>query len=650
LERQTRLWRGFLVGIILLPFNVLWVLYMEHIAAHGPIPSTISLFFNVIFILFFLALANAGINKLRPGLALNRTELIIVYVMLTTSTSLAGLDGMQVLIPVMTHPFWFTNPENRWDQLFADVPSWLTVSDRETLYGYYTGSSSLYQAPVIHAWLTPALWWTGFIFVLSFVLICICVIVRAQWADRERLTFPIIELPLALTEPNTPLWRNAFLWLGFAAAGSIDLLNGLHYLYPSVPYLSIAPVLDNYGSNDLMRYITDMPWAAIGWLPVTFYPAVIGICFLMPLDLLFACVFFFFWWKAMFVLAAALGISRGYTESLSRSVFPYHNEQMFGSYLAIAFAPLLVGRRYFRHVWRRILGRPSEVDDSREGLPFRVAAIGIVVGIALLVLFSIRGGLAPLLAILFFVMYYFVSIAVARVRAEFGSPVHDFHLAGPGQTITYVGGTASLRNQDLLMLSLLWWFNRAYRQHPIANSIEGVQMAARTRSSSRAITAALLLGALLGTVAVFWGWLHYAYKMGVASGWAGGDWRGNEMATNMQTWVQTPTPGNPTSLIAMAGGFAITMLLAAARTSFVGWPLHPVAYGLSASWSIHIVWMPMLIAWLAKLIILRYGGLRLYRRVLPLFFGLILGETVVGCAWPLFGLLRGVPTYSFWGL
>ncbi len=60
--------------------------------------------------------------------------------------------------------------------------------------------------------------------------------------------------------------------------------------------------------------------------------------------------------------------------------------------------------------------------------------------------------------------------------------------------------------------------------------------------------------------------------------------------------------------------------------------------------------MPMLIAWIAKTLILRYGGLQTYRRALPLFFGLILGESVVGCAWPIVGLLFDLPTYSFWGL
>ena len=650
MRERRRIWRGVVIGTVLLPINALWVLYMEHIAAHGPIPSTISLFFNVVFILFFLALANALLRRLRPLWALTRGELIVVYVMLTTSTSLAGLDGMQVLLPVMTHGFWFATPENHWDRMLRDAPLWLVVPDRDILYGYYNGSSSLYQRPVIGAWLTPVLCWTGFIAVLIFVLLCISVIVRSQWAERERLTFPIIRLPLAIIDPQTSLWRNPLLWIGFVAAGAIDLLNGLHYLYPALPYLSIAPTLDNYGSNDLMRYIQDMPWAAIGWLPVTFYPAVIGLAFLLPLDLLFASVFFFFWWKAMFVLAAALGISQGFAEEMSKSVFPYHNEQMFGGYLAIAVGPLIIGRRHYRHVWLRIIGRRSELDDSNEGLSYRVAAIGILLGIAALVAFSIHAGLPPQLAILFFLIYYVISLAVARVRAEFGSPVHDFHWAGPGQTIIYVGGTMNIRNRDLTVLSLLWWFNRAYRSHPIGNNIEGLQMAAETRSPSRAVAAAIVLAAVLGVLAVFWGWLHYAYSLGVASKWLGGDARGVEMCSNLQSWIENPREANFGSLFAVAAGFGVTMLLAAARTAYVGWPLHPVAYALSASWSIHLVWMPMLIAWIAKTLILRYGGLQTYRRALPLFFGLILGESVVGCAWPIVGLLFDLPTYSFWGL
>src|SRR5512140_1887279 len=73
-------WRGFLIGAVLLPWNGLWLLYTEHIFLTGVYPTTISLFFNVVFILFFLALANRAVRRVRPRWGLTQGELITVYV------------------------------------------------------------------------------------------------------------------------------------------------------------------------------------------------------------------------------------------------------------------------------------------------------------------------------------------------------------------------------------------------------------------------------------------------------------------------------------------------------------------------------------------------------------------------------------------
>jgi hypothetical protein len=630
------------VGLILLPFNLAWQFCMEPKSGSGPYISTISLFFNVIFIIAFVALGNAALRRMRPGLGLNRSELIIVYIMLTVGTSIMGHDMLQVLIPVMTVGYWFANPQNHWETILDNsTPSWLTIWDKQALYGYYNGGTTLYQRPVLLAWLTPFLWWTGFLVALVFVMICISVLVRPLWAERERLTFPIIQLPLELTDPGTALLRSRLMWIGFLMAGSVDLVNGLSYIYPAIPAIPIT--------IDLMRYIPDMPWAGMGWLPVTFTPAVIGLSFLMPLDLLFSCCVFFFWWKLLFVIAAATGVSRGYGGGISESIFPYANEQMFGGFIAIALGSLLIGRRYFRHVWRRVLGRASETDDSQEGLPFRVASAGVLVGIGALVAFSLHAGMSLPIAVLAFVTYYLLAVAVARVRAEFGSPVHDFHFTGPDYTIAYVAGTVNLRQQDLGMLTQYFWFNRAYRGHPIADSIEGLQMDARARTSPRPMVWAILLATLAAAIGGFWIWLYYAYRFGASSHISGAEWFGREAYERLASWTENPKPANLIAPAAMAVGFGITLLLASARTAFVGWPLHPVAYALAASWSIHLVWMPMLIAWAVKLAVLRYGGLRLYRQVLPLFYGLILGESIVGCAWPLIGLIFKVPSYNFFG-
>src|SRR5205807_7978276 len=71
------------------------------------------------------------------------------------------------------------------------LPIWLVVSDRDILRGHYLGHSSFYRPEVLRAFAAPVLFWTLFITLLLFVAHCINVLVRRQWADRERLTFPI---------------------------------------------------------------------------------------------------------------------------------------------------------------------------------------------------------------------------------------------------------------------------------------------------------------------------------------------------------------------------------------------------------------------------------------------------------------------------
>jgi hypothetical protein len=643
-KRNHRIWRGFLVGLALLPVNTLWVFHLEQVGGHGPFVSTISMFFNVIFIVVFVALANLVLRRLWPAIALNRAELIIAYVMLTVSTSIMSHDMLQVLISIMTTGYWFATPQNRWEQMLdGTTPSWLVISDQDVLYGYWNGNTTLYQQIVLTAWISPILWWIGFTVVLVFVLMCISVVFRPLWSDRERLTFPIIQLPLELTNPSTRLFRNPLMWIGFGIGAIINIINGLAHIFPSVPSIPLYIDLDAYIHND--------PWTGTGWFPITLNPSVIGLSFLMPLDLLFSCSFFYLYWKGMFVIARATGVSQGYGwGGPSTSIFPWSNEQMFGGFIAIALGSVLIGRQYFKQVWRRLLARPSELDDSNEGFSFRAAFAGSLVGVGLLVAFAIHGGIRPSLAIAFFAIYFLLAIAVARVRAEFGSPVHDFHFAGPDYTLAHLLGTMNLRQREMGMFHQFYWFNRAYRAHPIANTIEGVQMSARARFSGKPIVLAVLLAVVASAIVAFWGWLHHAYEFGATSAWGyGANWFGEETYNRLQSWIENPRPANLTAPFAMAGGFVISLLLAAARTRFVGFPFHPVAYALSASWSINWVWMPMLIAWVIKSLVLRYGGLALYRRALPLFFGLILGECIPGCTWSLIGMIFHVPSYSFFG-
>jgi hypothetical protein len=85
----------------------------------------------------------------------------------------------------------------------------------------------------------------------------------------------------------------------------------------------------------------------------------------------------------------------------------------------------------------------------------------------------------------------------------------------------------------------------------------------------------------------------------------------------------------------LAAGAAVTFVLAALRLRFWWWPLHPVGYLAANVWGTQSWWMPMFVGWLLKTLVIRYGGLRLYQRTLPMAVGAILGDRFLDFLWPL---------------
>ena len=89
----------------------------------------------------------------------------------------------------------------------------------------------------------------------------------------------------------------------------------------------------------------------------------------------------------------------------------------------------------------------------------------------------------------------------------------------------------------------------------------------------------------------------------------------------------------------------IHQYLELARQRLLPWPFHPIGYALANTQSMDYMWMPFLIAWALKRLVLRYGGMRLYRRSLPFFLGLILGDYAVPALWFAYGWIQGIQMY-----
>ncbi len=631
--------RALAFGCLLIPCNVFWIVRLERVM-FGPYASTISLFANVVFELFLLIGINIVLRIAAPRIAFSQPELLTVYTMLAISTGIAGLDGVGILSQIIPHGAWF-GETNKWQAFLPAFPKWLVVSDHDVLRGHYLGNSSLYRPEVIRAFASPVLAWTGFITLLMLVAHCINVLVRRQWADRERLTFPIIWLPMEMTEGGcgAAFFRNRLMWAGFAVAAAISLWNGIAFLDPVLPAV-------NVGITDLKPFLVSKPWNAIDWLPVTFYPLAIGLGFLLPLDLLFSCWFFLLFWKAQVVLSSALAWD-------STPDFPFIREQGFGSILGLALFYLWTGRKTYSAIWRAAIrnAKPGEGGAPIEGLSERMALGGIVVGLAGLMAFCLAAGVAWWVAAVFFAIYLPTITVVTRIRAELGAPVHDFHFMGPDSMLPRVVSAHGLRQPDLAFFTFTFTLTRAHRSDTMPVGLEGLQMARLRQMDARRMFGAIMLATTLGTFATFWAIEHQAYALGAAAKFNQGSGHAQQAFERMNTWITgtlDPHPNGPATM-AMVIGLLTTIGLLILRVRFFGFPIHPIGYAIASSWSIHLVWIPLLIAWVLKGVTMRYGGLRAYRQFLPFFLGLVLGDCVMGSVWALMSLVLNTRTYNFFG-
>lgn len=617
------------VGVALIPLNAYWIITTEVVWYSGH-PTVVSLFFNAVFQLFALTAGNMALRRIAPRVALHDGELLAIYSMVGIASAIASHDLAQVVVPQVGHAAWYATPENDWARLFTHhLPEWLTISDRDLLAGFYEGGSSFYRLPVIRAWLPSATAWCGFIIVLLLVTLCFNVVIRRRWTEQERLAYPVIQLPLALVSDTPTFFASRAMWIGCAVAFGLEMYNGCNVLLPALPRVPVAAQRVGH------LLFTEQPWSALSGIRLSFYPFIIGLGFFIPLDLSFSLWFFYLAWQAQGVIDAALGLG-------GAPGFPYPAEQKAGGLLALGALALWSSRRHLVDVVAHVAGNRRFSDEDREPVSYRAAVGGLVVGSAALVAFAVAAGMSLWLAIAFFALYAFIPIAVTRLRAELGTPVHDFHHTGPEQLLTMSFGTRAIGARNSTVMSLLWFFVRAHRGAPAPHQLEGLKMAEQTRTSSRHMLVAVVLAVVVGTYAAFWAYLDLAYRYGMADSWV--SWfLGHEAHSRLQKWITDPTGPAPIRLLFYALGAGFTFTLAAVRARFVWWPFHPAAYAASGSWTMGQLWSCLFVSWAIKGVALRVGGRPAHAVIGRAMMGLILGEATARSIWGLASVATGLP-------
>ncbi|MBP5273868.1 MAG: hypothetical protein ILO36_02895 [Abditibacteriota bacterium] len=625
--------RSIIISLIIMPFHIYLIFESELVLYHSQI-TCFPLFYTSVFILLMLCLGNLLLKKLCPSKALTRAELITIYAASNISVVWVSHDFMQVLINGMCYGMRYATAENNWFNLIINrTPDWAIIKDKAAVDAFYLGNENFFQWKYVSAWLKPMACWSGFVLIMFYVMMCMNTIIRRQWIENEKLSYPLTAIPVSMTENTEGFFRNRLLYVGIFLSIAFSLLQGLSSVFPSFPVMSFRDM-------NVSTYIVNPPWNAIGNMPIRVYPIVIGILYLIPTDLCFSLFFFYLLFKAECVFGAIAGIN-------SIPYYPFLKEQSSGAIIGIFVFTIYFSRYHLLNVVKTVFSGRDIPRDPDEVMSYRVAFWGMIIGITCMIMFTRALGANLFFATLLIWGYFIVCLSVNRVRAESGTPNHDIDSSGIVAMLRVNAGSTNMGPGNIIASELSSWYNRSFRSNMMPIQMETMFMTRTAgigqKSAALFIGFITLMGLFIGVSLMLW----LYYKLGAANRISHvANIFGSEIYNQINSQLKNGTLLSSNGVIAIFCGFVIYSLLAIARVKFIGFPLHPVAYAMSGSWCITYIWLSAIIAWITKTVILRYGGMRVFLRAMPLFLGLILGDCISGTVWCIIAAILGTPTHS----
>jgi len=642
-ERLSR--RAIFLALLLVVALSFLTPYIEFVI-HGTQIGSFAPTGNAILTLFILILlVNPLLRHFPRCQTLSRQELIGIYAVLLALAVLPSCQFAQWVIPVVTGPYYYGNPTNNWTTLTHLIPSWWVPEDRQAIHSFYEGLRSGESIPW-QAWWKPLLAWGPFVLVLYLTFLCVTAILRKAWIDRERLPFPLVQLPLDMAgDDSRAFWRNKVMWAGALIPILIHSVNGLSHLVPAVPSIPLRDI-------QLGIYFLDRPWSAVQPFWIAIYFCLIGFAFLSARDVPFSMWFFYLTFKAECVLGSAFNWTLGGEDrSLRGNSFPLIEAQEAGAVLTMVAISLWTARAHLRDVLGKAFGRRPDVHDATEPLSYRMAVFGAIGGMLLLALWCTAAGMSFGLSLTVMLISFLFLIGIHRMMAEGGVNFLWAAQSGTNYLIFSLDGGSIISPKSWLVLLCLPYFIWDFKGPVGAQTLEGFKLMEGVRLRARATIPLIAAGMVLAIFLSYWSVIYLVYTHG--GGVALDGYRfvhvGQRPFMELQSVLSYPEGTSLPKVFGMVAAGLFTWFLTFMRWRFIWWRFHPVGYAVSTIWAMNYMWFSMFLGSAANWLITRYGGLRLYRKARPFFLGFILGDFLMLGTWLVIDALLGARGYIIFG-
>lgn len=646
--------------LILAVVAVLWAREAELIAfacqITEAVPPMTALGFLILLLVISLVVREVSRRMRSEALAhrlsrlgLSGPQMMYVYAFIMVGTVVFSVGGIRTILPELTTMTYFADPTNDFAAANLEVNPWLHVTDEAAVRQYYEGFDNpppdpqVGNIPVVSKalsallrpigitaaipwkhWITPLTVWSSLILVVFLTMQCMAGLMEREWTLAERLPYPLVEIPLGITESHSFVKGERFLkdyvmWIGFI----IGCGYGLHEMIASTTLA--FPLWGRV--YPLGKLLTERPWsAASGGVNIFLMPEAYGLAYFASQEVLLSTAVTWLGYMGFTVLTMALGRPlRG----------PVARDVSLGSFIGFVAAAIWIARKPLGQTFRAAFGgrKPDAEDISDHQLWL---ARGLTVGVAVIIAFMLWIGL-PLHYTLFFVGVFMISaIGHARVRAMAGAatPWLFPYLTMTDGFVRLFGSAAVGSRGDFKPFGAMFhlkWMDRGYTESALAAQAESYNMARRGGLQKNHLSWLMALAIPVALVLGWWMHLTAFYDSGanvLEGGTATGGVR-TLYALQDAKWavglVNLPTRPDPASWVASVTGLAVTVGSVILRSQFLRFPFHPAGFVIGMNHGERF-WAPFLFVWIIKSSLLRFGGVSAYRRLMPGFLGLVIGH------------------------
>jgi hypothetical protein len=594
-------------------------------------------------VLFALAALAGSRFLLRSGFT--RRELLVIYSVLMVAGPLGTHGILFWMLPKSIVYYYAARAQPTWEHiLLPQVPTWFAPTDPHAVENFFEGQSRVPWS----LWWTPLGAWSGLLLCIFGATAGLVLLLQRQWIVNERLAFPLAQVPLEVVRseeggPNRPAGvpRSPLFWLGTGVVLAVSFMDSLSTRVPTVPAIPLGP-------TPIMYWQKVGPLAGLGQIDLVLYPWLIALSYLLPGDISFSCWFFWLVRLGLTVLSITIGNTPRLPEEWYDSTFPAPMHQGLGATLALGLWALWIARRHLAHAFRVAVGFGGPGADAEEPLPYRWALIGIAACLCGIVFFCYAAGCRIIVGLAIALLLAGFYLTWARLRAETGLGFMDLPLGIDDALLMGVGG-AAYRPRELVTLMSLRWAYAPFEGQSLdittAGALETMKIAESARINPRRLAGALAIGFVFslcfGIFVLMNGFYHYGY-LGMGFGTQAGSWPAGQTpgdARRLAEMLTNPSLPNMSGVIGVVSGAAVTVLLGLLRLRLWWWPLNPAGYLAANTWDMHWYYMPFFVGWAWKVLTVRYGGLRLYRRTMPLAIGMIMGDLLNRGVWAVVALV-----------